>query len=227
MRPRPSLTSIIAILALVIACSGTSFAAGRLSKNSVGTPQLKKSAVTAPKLARSAVTGRKLHADAVTGAKVASDTLTGADVAESSLVAGTDSTFYPVSAFRPIFDDTSFVTNVGCLRTNGTSAEFVTPVDLPDGAQITLVRASVIDNDSGAGDDVQITLVRVQPGDFGVNVGSDSSSGATPGLRYVTFEPVSPVVGGDDDFFDLSVRIGDDSTLCGVEVTTTGGSPFG
>jgi hypothetical protein len=61
VRPSPAGRASLALslLALVIALSGTAYAAG-LAKGSVGTPQLKNGAVTTP----------KLHANAVTGAKV-------------------------------------------------------------------------------------------------------------------------------------------------------------
>jgi hypothetical protein len=76
----------IALLALFIALSGTTYAAATaLAPNSVGTKQLKKNAVTAAKIRKSAVTNAKIANKAVTGAKVKDDSLTGADVLESSL----------------------------------------------------------------------------------------------------------------------------------------------
>jgi hypothetical protein len=66
----------IALLALFVALSGTTFAAATaLAPNTVGTKQLKKRAVTNPKLAK----------NAVTGGKVKDNSLAGADVLESSL----------------------------------------------------------------------------------------------------------------------------------------------
>lgn len=76
----------IALLALFIALSGTTYAAATaLAPNSVGTKQLKKNAVTAVKIRKSAVTNPKIAKRAVTGAKVKDNSLTGADVLESSL----------------------------------------------------------------------------------------------------------------------------------------------
>jgi hypothetical protein len=73
--PEPAL--IVAIIALIAALTGTSFAAVKLQrknvklhKNSVGTKQLKAKAVTTGKIANGAVTG----------AKVAANTLTSADI---------------------------------------------------------------------------------------------------------------------------------------------------
>jgi hypothetical protein len=68
MKPKlrlPSPAMIVACIALLIALGGTSYAAIKLPKNSVGTKQLKKNAVTSP--------------------KVKDNSITGADVLESSL----------------------------------------------------------------------------------------------------------------------------------------------
>ena len=65
LRLRPSPAMVIACIALTVALGGTSYAAIKLPRNSVGTKQLKKNAVTGP--------------------KVKANTITGADVLESSL----------------------------------------------------------------------------------------------------------------------------------------------
>ena len=56
---------VVAILALVFAVAGTSFAVSALPRNSVGTPQLKNKAVT----------GAKVKANALTGAQIKESTL--------------------------------------------------------------------------------------------------------------------------------------------------------
>jgi hypothetical protein len=66
---------VVACIALTVALGGTSYAAIKLPKNSVGAKQLKKNAVSRI----------KVKANAVNGAKVANNSLTGADVLESSL----------------------------------------------------------------------------------------------------------------------------------------------
>lgn len=48
--PRITPTFLVAVLALVVACSGTAMAGMSLARNSVGTPQLKKGAVTSAKV---------------------------------------------------------------------------------------------------------------------------------------------------------------------------------
>jgi hypothetical protein len=65
VRLRPSPAMVVACIALTVALGGTSYAAIKLPKNSVGTKQLKRNAVTSP--------------------KVKNDAITGADVLESSL----------------------------------------------------------------------------------------------------------------------------------------------
>jgi hypothetical protein len=65
----------LALLALFVALGGTTYAAGALPVNSVGTKQLKKNAVT----------NLKIKNNAVNGAKVANNSIKGADVLESSL----------------------------------------------------------------------------------------------------------------------------------------------
>jgi hypothetical protein len=72
---RPSPALIVAIIALIAALTGTSYAAVKLGKNSVGTKQLKSKSVTTGKIAN----------NAVTGVKVAAGTLTGADINLSQL----------------------------------------------------------------------------------------------------------------------------------------------
>ena len=69
--------TVIACLALVIALSGTSYAAFVLPANSVGSKQLK----------RNAVSGKKIARNAVTGVKVKNGTLLGADFKAGQLPA--------------------------------------------------------------------------------------------------------------------------------------------
>lgn len=63
---RPSPALIISILALIVACSGTAYAALSLPKGSVGTQQLRKAAVTSAKLAKRAVTAAKINPKGLT-----------------------------------------------------------------------------------------------------------------------------------------------------------------
>jgi hypothetical protein len=70
VRPRrPSPALVISVLALVIALTGTAFAAG-LGKNSVGSKQLKKNSVTTAKLKKGAVTAAKVKNGTLTGKQI-------------------------------------------------------------------------------------------------------------------------------------------------------------
>jgi hypothetical protein len=55
LRRRPSPATVIAVIALVIALGGTSYAAVTLPRNSVGTAQLKNNAVTSLKVANNSL----------------------------------------------------------------------------------------------------------------------------------------------------------------------------
>jgi hypothetical protein len=59
LRRRPSPATVIAVIALVVALGGTSYAAVTLPRNSVGTAQLKNNAVNSLKVAN----GSLLKAD--------------------------------------------------------------------------------------------------------------------------------------------------------------------
>jgi hypothetical protein len=83
-KPTPAL--IIAVVALVVALAGTSYAALSLPKNSVGTRQLKNGAVTANKIKGGAVSASKLNLSGVTVPNAAH--ATNADTAGSATNAG-------------------------------------------------------------------------------------------------------------------------------------------
>jgi hypothetical protein len=68
MLPSPSMA--VALLALAVALGGTTYAAVKVKKNSVGAKQLKTNAVTKPKLADGAVGTAELGGAAVTKAKI-------------------------------------------------------------------------------------------------------------------------------------------------------------
>jgi hypothetical protein len=81
----PSPAMIVALLALAVALGGTTYAAKKLKKNSVGTKQLKKNAVTTAKIKKGAVTGAKIENNAITTAKIADGAVSGAKVNAGSL----------------------------------------------------------------------------------------------------------------------------------------------
>ncbi len=63
---RPSPAMIVAIIGLLVALGGTSYAAFKLPKNSVGSKQLKKNAVTSKKIKNGAVTASKINTTGLT-----------------------------------------------------------------------------------------------------------------------------------------------------------------
>jgi hypothetical protein len=65
LRPSPSL--VIAIIALVVALGGTSYAVTRIPAHSVGSLQIRNGAVTRAKIARSAIDSSKVAFNALTG----------------------------------------------------------------------------------------------------------------------------------------------------------------
>jgi hypothetical protein len=76
---------VVACAALTVALGGTSYAAIKLPRNSVGTSQLRKNAVTAPKLAAKSVGPSKLQLNAVGDRNVKTNALTGAKINEATL----------------------------------------------------------------------------------------------------------------------------------------------
>jgi hypothetical protein len=64
---RPSPALVVAIVALIVALTGSAYAAIKLPKNSVGSRQLKSKAVTTGKIAKNAITGIKVRKGTLTG----------------------------------------------------------------------------------------------------------------------------------------------------------------
>ncbi len=85
VRRLPSPAMVVACIALAVALGGTSYAAIKLPRNSVGTKQLQKNAVVASKLSRRSVGPQKLQNNAVTTRIVKDGQLTGAKIVESTL----------------------------------------------------------------------------------------------------------------------------------------------
>jgi hypothetical protein len=80
MKLRPSPSLVVAILALVVAMAGTSYAAVQ-----IGSSQIKNNSVKGKDVKDKSLTGKDVKDSSVTGADVADSSLTGADTADSSL----------------------------------------------------------------------------------------------------------------------------------------------
>jgi len=85
---RPSPAMVVAITAIVLGTTGTTYAAVKLPAKSVGTPQLKNNAVTGPKLKNGSVAGAKVQADSLGGVQIDEATLGTVPSAESAGVDG-------------------------------------------------------------------------------------------------------------------------------------------
>ena len=71
---------MVAVIALIVAMSGTSYAVSQLPRNSVGAKQLKRNAVSAVKIKKNAVTAAKIKNNAVTSAKIKDGTIAASDL---------------------------------------------------------------------------------------------------------------------------------------------------
>ncbi|MBJ7471833.1 MAG: hypothetical protein JHD16_11060 [Solirubrobacteraceae bacterium] len=86
--PRPTATSVIAMTALVLSVSGTSYAAAMVAKNSVNSSSIVNSSVRSADLRSGAVTGSKLGTGSVTAAKLGTGAVTGFSLADGSVSSG-------------------------------------------------------------------------------------------------------------------------------------------
>ena len=83
LRPTPAMA--VALVALVVALGGTSYAVSKLPANSVTSKAIKNQAVTSAKLKDNAVNGKKVADGSLGAADIAADSLTGAQIKESTL----------------------------------------------------------------------------------------------------------------------------------------------
>jgi hypothetical protein len=87
--PRPTYANVMSTVAVILALSGSAYAAFTLPKNSVGTKQLKNASVTTSKLQRGAVNGSKVANNSLTGHQINAATL--GKVPSAAHAAGADS----------------------------------------------------------------------------------------------------------------------------------------
>ena len=125
LRRLPSPAMVVACIALAVALGGTSYAAIKLPRNSVGTSQLQKNAVVASKLNARSVGPQKLQNNAVTARTVQDGQLTGAKIVESTLAK------VPSAANAD--------TAANATLAGGNTVKRFTTVVAPDGAQATVL----------------------------------------------------------------------------------------
>ena len=156
IRLRPSPAMVVACLALGLALGGTSYAAIKLPKNSVGAKQLKKNAVTSP----------KIKSNAVTGAKVKANAITGADVNESSLAKVPAAVAADTAALA-----TTATTATNANAVSGNTIRRFTSVVVTGGAQTTVL-------------DLNGLLITMTCPAGAMNIRANNNSGAAAQLRF-------------------------------------------
>ena len=200
----PSPAMLIALVALIIALGGTSYAAISLPKNSVGTKQIRKGAVTKS----------KIRGNAITSSKVKNRSLLAKDFKAGQLPAGPkgDKGEAGASALHPVPSHQTIRGAVGAdlHAFDSTASDFGVDVTLPMPARNALSDADVFVNVAGwqnAGGQTQPTT-------------TDTSAGCTgtPASPTAPAGKVCIYVSGADHAFNLSGY----SVLAG-----TGASPYG
>jgi hypothetical protein len=203
----PSPATLIALVALIIALGGTSYAAISPPKNSVGTKQIRKGAVTKS----------KIRANAITSSKVKNRSLLAKDFKAGQLPKGPkgdkgDKGDAGASALQPVPSHQTIRGAVGAdfHAFDSTASDFGVDVTLPMPARNALSDADVFVNVTGwqnAGGQTQPTT-------------TDTSAGCTgtPASPTAPAGKVCIYVSGADHAFNLSGY----SVLAG-----TGASPYG
>jgi hypothetical protein len=207
----PSPAMLVALVALVAALAGTSYAAITLPPNSVGTKQIRKNAVTASKLHARAVTRSKVRANAVTSAKVKDRSLLAKDFKAGQLPAGPKGDD-GASALNPVPSHRTIRGAVGgdFHAFDSSASDFGVDVTLPMPARNALSDNDVFVNVSGWTD----------AGGQTAPTTSDANAGCTgtPAAPTAPAGKVCIYVSGADHAFNLSGY----SVLAG-----TGASPYG
>ena len=90
IRSKLTYANVISTLCLfLILGGGAALAAGKLAKNSVGTPQLKKNSVTTSKIKKGAITGGQVKSGSLTGTQINAATLGAVPTAQTAQTAQT------------------------------------------------------------------------------------------------------------------------------------------
>jgi hypothetical protein len=143
-RRRPSPALVVAIVALVVALGGTSYAAFSLPKNSVGTKQLKNGAVTTNKIKNGAVTGSKMSFAGVT---VPNALHAGSANTAGSATNATDATNATNAGHATTADSATNASNASAL--NGNRIRWL--LVAPSGTIVSQSGGFTVDTSGGAG----------------------------------------------------------------------------
>jgi len=163
-RRMPSPAMVVGVVALIVALTGTAFAAGvKLGKNSVGTKQLKAKSVAGSKIANNSVNGTKVANGSITGDDIDLNKLGTVPNASNSSQAGNAGTVAGHAASCP--GDTELIRGV-CFdkQSNPVVSDVQTAANncaqkggyLPDPLELSST-GSQLDLGSGAGNDRQYT----------------------------------------------------------------------
>jgi hypothetical protein len=160
---RPSPAMVVAVIAVVIALTGTAFGAAALGKNSVGPRQLKSKSVTTGKLANNAVNGAKVANGSLTGADINVGALGTVPSATEAAKAGEAGTVGGHAAACPagatLIRGLCFDTSPGPVVANVKAAADACAAKggyLPTPLELYSVR-SILNLGSGVGNEVQLT----------------------------------------------------------------------
>lgn len=181
--PRPSPALIVAIFALSLTMGGVSYAAAKLPRNSVGTPQLK--------------------VGAVTGWKVRNNTLTGADIREGTLKAAAGQRTYIGTDFRPADSGSGFDADGMRLVPAGPDV-FRLTLDLPQGSRLRAIEVFGNDGDSLMKWVVKLRKANAATGDYDLLTSGDTQGDG--GLTSVIMN-LSPRLPVDNTQFTYVVEI--------------------
>ena len=161
LRPRkPSASMIVALVALMVALGGTSYAAITLPKNSVGSKQLKKNAVTTAKIKNGAVTAKKINPKGLSARAIAY-----AHIEANGTLDASHSKHVSASSLS------TATTGVYCLKVSVPVVNVTATADIESSGQFSVVSAIL------AGQDPHNYIGAACPAGDNVLVGEMDSSG--------------------------------------------------
>lgn len=209
-RPQPAI--IIACLALFVALGGTSYAAVKLAKNSVGTREIKTNGVSSAEIKAKAVAASEVKDDALTGTDINESTLgnvpsatSAASATTASNVGGTE--FKKINfraangtALTPILTAAGLTVSASCL---GNIIDVSATTTKQDSSIYSYTSSDTVENDPDQDDR--------ESGAFDVGVTFDVLGSGPNG-------------GGNVSFAEFEFEASDGSVVSGTIQTDTGGT---